>query len=184
MNLTYDKSKITWEFENNKYEYVISGMAKAYFHNKYIYIDSRNEEYTKFTNTYITLKGLLIVSASYTLKGHNKFISLLDENNKQINVEILDLIQVHADDKNIYAIAGRNENEKLLKLSLHGKIIREYLPPTECTFERFFNLIDDDKKIEVICNAKEYKEGASWQWCFELDTETGQWQRKQSIDGH
>jgi hypothetical protein len=187
MNLTYDKSKVFWEFEGKQYEYCISNISSVSLEKNYIYIESIEYRYNRIytaTYTYLALNGLLIVSISTNFENLSKSIKMLDENNKEFNLEIKNLGPMCANDRYIYVIAGKGEKEKLTKFSLHGKIIKEYLPPLGCTFERFFNLIDDDKKIEVICNAKEYKEGTSWQWCFELDTETGQWQRKQSIDGH
>lgn len=185
MKLTYDKSKVTWDFEGKKYEYSVDNdnISSAYLKNGYIYISSNNTEYTQFTNIYITYAGKLIVSASYMLKGYLNFITILDEKNKKTYIEIKQLQNLGATANYIYVIAGKNTDAKLIKYSLHGKKTQEYNPPIGCTFERFFSSIDNDKEIEVICNGQEDENG-HWQWCFALNTETGEWEKRQSIDGH
>ena len=182
MKLTYDKSKVIWEYEGKQYEYLIEEIAGAYLEKGYIYITSNDRGYTKYTNTFITCRGELIVSSSYTLAGYSNFITILDEKNEKNDIKIEHLHSVHATVNYIYVIAGEHKKEKVIKLSLHGKTIREYPLPENYSAERFFSLIDDDKEIKVILNGEEEK--GSWQWCFVLNTETGIWERRQSIDGH
>jgi hypothetical protein len=172
MDFIYDKSKVTWKYKDKQYEYSTENILNAYMEKEYIFIttyENIDDNHHSEGHIYVTLKGVLIASVVTNLNNYSMSVKILDEDNKESNLDIPKLYSLAANDKYIYAIVG-DENKKIVKYSLQGEILKEYPEPRDYSIYRFFNLINDEKKIEfVIYDSKNIS------WKFSLNAETGEW---------
>jgi hypothetical protein len=178
MNIVYDERKITWEFEGKKYKYFVEGIRRADIEKKYIFVHSCSSNC--WTYTYITLNGILILSISTNFDNHSKSVKILNEKGEQASLAIPKLDNITYYDNYLYAIIGDDTDRKVVKYSLHGKMLREYPQPSGYNIYRFFSLINDEKKIEFIVYGEDEETlQYSWKntWKFTLNSETGEWKK-------
>jgi hypothetical protein len=176
MKLTYDKSKVFWEYKEKKYEYAIDNICRVALKNNYILIQSNNKERTEDIDTYITLEGLLVVIQIFR-NANDISLIVINEDNKRVGLEI-PFIQsmIEISTNYLYIIAGECGKTKLLIYSLYGKKIKEYFPPDNYNLVRFFDSSTDEKEIKVVCYGEPDKYYRS-EWSFSLNLETGEWKK-------
>jgi hypothetical protein len=171
MKLNYDKSKVYWNFEGKQYEYLIEDVDDAFLETNHIHIMLSNMKNKTGGRVFITLTGKLIASCNSTYSFNTEIITALDENGKKLNIEIPYFMDMCANDKNIYVLAGKGYEEKLIRYSLYGEKLKEYLSPKDWVIRGFFNFADNDKEIELVCASKKEQDD----WVLSLNLETEEW---------
>ena len=168
--MIFNDSEITWNFYGKEYKYFDKGIRNVVLKKKYIYFYTYNSDSKVYTHTYITLTGLLII----TFHEVSDYITILDKQQREINIKLQSLRDVNTNGSYIFIIAESFPNERLIKYSVNGDKLKEYLPPANYNFVRFFDLPESDTELKVVC-AGEADSYGRYEWSFSLNLETGVW---------